>query len=1028
MNKTTASTSETANVYRKPPIIWEWWAFILILFGATLSAAPIEVSDLAGLQTIIDNGFVDDGMIRMHPPGATYNETLPMVSMGAAFQASFLQNAGATTQYGIPRYTIEVSEAEPPPYTRTWTSTNGQVLHTSTPPAGYDPQNWVLTNFPPPDYLDPSELTDYVHDRRPGRRTLHITLIHATDLPAWNQALADESSAQALDDPDPQELYVGMVRPLADGSGIELYTQVPWSIGVVGLYSKNSLLDPDWQQSGSFTVDTQPFWVQAIPDGDIGFFFVANHVLDTDSDGVIDALEIFVNGTNPNNSDSDGDGLSDGEELWTFGTNPLNADSDGDGLSDGFEAENGGDPNDGTDGGQQFLIVTGYGDAGVEITGEETYTLQPNGGSYLVFAYVHSEEYPVYTGSQSEFDDRLRWDIQPSNGDPITGNVSVNTLHDDWEDSESEGTSFLGYAPIAMMGFGVVYSEPEEVVTIDVEVGVSNIADGALPSTAIIAFLPLETVPEVVRVNSDYDEGRINPTTGYAIPDCDDVPDVDPETGSGNDTPILTAVRDHLDGTYSNTQIITDDLHQAWFGLLPSTFEDEWWDDATVTIRKLDITDPITGIKETGQVRFYATWGSESLPYFGVINPYDLDTLEPVNLVSDTEPLLPNLAVYGSGSIIPEDATFWIEGVRPGKITLEWRLQKGALDVTHTQTFTVCTQQSKEAWFEELAYMIRLQTQDDPSGNVTFWVEWPAFQTETYGGEIDVRNSPTLAAGYAKNMERASEYYDYYAQAWNTKPELSWAGLARVVGGQVVAGISDAQWGIASLPDFVDVGFWFGDADGNDLKAFQLELFKGGESIFKDIGWQHYAYSASGICALQYVFDEQGALPIIPELVLDGWKLIDEGARENDPAKILLGSINIADYEQNEVDEEIYPRLDAIGDGFLANAMSVLAENPVQGGDHFRDVVGLGSLLSDTEKRWQWVTAGLPGYTHPGKMGILKTWSDATDAAQTTAVNENLRINARRFSAPWIFSTITTPAAPDMDIFVWDHLDQPGEQ
>jgi hypothetical protein len=490
MNTSTASASEPNNDGVNPTFFRRWWTFILILFASTLSAAPIEVSDLAGLQTIIDNGFVDDGMIRMHPPGATYNETLPMVSMGATFPAIFLQNAEATTQYGIQRYTIEVSETEAPPYTRTWTSTNGQVLKTSTPPVGYDPQAWVLSNFPPPDYLSPAELADYVHDRRPGRRTLHITLIHAADLPAWNQALDDEATAQAMDDPDPQEIYVGMVRPLADGSGIELYTQVPWSIGVVGLYSKSNLLDPTWEQSGSFYVDTQPFWAQAIPDGDTGFFFVANHVLDTDSDGVIDALEIFVNGTNPNNSDSDGDGLSDGDEFWIYGTDALNPDSDGDGLSDGFEAENGGDPNDESDGGQQFLIVTGNGEEGVEVTGQKTWTLPPGSGSYIVMAYVHSEEYPTYTGSQSEFDDRLRWDIQPMEGDPITGNVSVNTLHDEWAASENEGTSFQGYAPIAMMGFGVVHSDPEESLNIDVEAGVTNVADGALPSTAIIGLRP----------------------------------------------------------------------------------------------------------------------------------------------------------------------------------------------------------------------------------------------------------------------------------------------------------------------------------------------------------------------------------------------------------------------------------------------------------------------------------------------------------------------------------------------------------
>jgi hypothetical protein len=109
MKKTLSSSSETTNAGLKPTIFRTWWTFILILFASTLSAVPIEVSDLTGLQTLIDNGFVDDGMIRMHPPGATYNETLPMVSMGATFPASFLQNAEATTQYGIQTYPCRAS-------------------------------------------------------------------------------------------------------------------------------------------------------------------------------------------------------------------------------------------------------------------------------------------------------------------------------------------------------------------------------------------------------------------------------------------------------------------------------------------------------------------------------------------------------------------------------------------------------------------------------------------------------------------------------------------------------------------------------------------------------------------------------------------------------------------------------------------------------------------------------------------------------------------------------------------------------
>jgi hypothetical protein len=52
----------------------------------------------------------------------------------------------------------------------------------------------------------------------------------------------------------------------------------------------------------------------------------------------------------------------------------------------------------------------------------------------------------------------------------------------------------------------------------------------------LYVYLPLQTAPEVLKVNSDFDEGRINPETGYAIPDCDDTANVDQKTGAGNTT------------------------------------------------------------------------------------------------------------------------------------------------------------------------------------------------------------------------------------------------------------------------------------------------------------------------------------------------------------------------------------------------------------------------------------------------------------------------------------------------------------
>ena len=66
-------------------------------------------------------------------------------------------------------------------------------------------------------------------------------------------------------------------------------------------------------------------------------------VADTDGDGLIDGDEISY-GADPNRADTDNDGLTDGDEVHTWGSNPTLIDSDGDGLIDGFEAANGFDP------------------------------------------------------------------------------------------------------------------------------------------------------------------------------------------------------------------------------------------------------------------------------------------------------------------------------------------------------------------------------------------------------------------------------------------------------------------------------------------------------------------------------------------------------------------------------------------------------------------------------------------------------------------------------------------------------------
>ena len=60
---------------------------------------------------------------------------------------------------------------------------------------------------------------------------------------------------------------------------------------------------------------------------------------DSDNDGLTDAEEIDVYGTDPDDADSDNDNLLDGVEVLTLGTDPLRRDTDGDILDDGQEIQ-----------------------------------------------------------------------------------------------------------------------------------------------------------------------------------------------------------------------------------------------------------------------------------------------------------------------------------------------------------------------------------------------------------------------------------------------------------------------------------------------------------------------------------------------------------------------------------------------------------------------------------------------------------------------------------------------------------------
>jgi hypothetical protein len=650
------------------------------------------------------------------------------------------------------------------------------------------------------------------------------------------------------------------------------------------------------------------------------------------------------------NADADGDSLTNSEEL-AAGTNPNSVDTDGDGLNDDEDAVT--PPTSESPGGRIWFSVNHDG-------GNVVFLEKRNGGSGI-----------------------SRWHNIPSMAD---GAVRINARGE----AITRGSSYLTPSATPKIWRNGKYTELNEISSKPASVTITNAIDlasnGMILAQAVengVAktglLLPVEVAPEVLAVNSDFDEGRIDPATGYAIPDCDDIPGVDQKTGSGNTQIALNASRAHLDGLFANDEKVTDDMHKGWFGVNPNQLDDDFWAGANVTIRKIDKIDDETGYKESGQVRFYAKWSGG---YYG-ISPYDFQTLQPVNLVS-AGVNGNNSSVYGASSTIPDGAEFYMEGVRPGKITLEWRLQKGSIDVKHEQTFLVATQKTKQAWIDEVIYQVKLQASD-------------------LGSDIDL-NDYDPANGFflpnSNNYKYIQTVYYYYMQLFQQYPEkFYWAGMAKPAGASVYAGMVDmATWKTSVFVSNQDVD-----------KVLIDFMIQGNKDIFMDMAWAHHAYAASGIEALDYIREKEG----LGVTDFPAWKLVNEGFQESSVTKLREGNRLILLREQNVVMPPLYDKMkivwldpgtrleqflatdlagiayppkNAAGEINIDEMFSINSRNPVQYqlGPSLRQVVPNGKL-SDFNHRWAWID-------NP-QNGMLQIWLGTSTSVPGFAANERSNLN-----------------------------------
>lgn len=435
------------------------------------------------------------------------------------------------------------------------------------------------------------------------------------------------------------------------------------------------------------------------------------------------------------------------------------------------------------------------------------------------------------------------------------------------------------------------------------------------------------TAPAKVRANGNFDEGRLDDATGFALKDSED--------------DDLKADRDSFhDQNVKAGKIVTTDLAEGFFGIIPADLPSGAGQGASIMIKKIETKDAETDRPCPGVVRLYA------IRNLGEQDEQAMVILQNVNLA----PVLygPDASIFmGKG----EGVRYWIEGVEPGKLTLELTIKLGDLEYSQKHEMTVVTEQDKAAWQREVRNEILLE-----SGGTVDIAKY------TVGSEPAV--DPSGEWPFMMNRPNVQAVFRHYEKIYRIGPDkFQWAGLGKLAGAPVYAGLSDAQHGRANVIEGIAEtlrGLISNEkqlvSDAKDLvKSTQALLVYGNIRIFEDLAWQFAAYRCSGLGALHYV-DMQNSKDS-EVLSFDDWALIDSGIKDRDVEKILRGNKELARREQEVVLKPVYEGMDtlqlSLDSSFLpedhrvgvSKAFSFLAKNPVPGGPRFIPA----DLLSDSD-------------------------------------------------------------------------------
>ncbi len=250
--------------------------------------------------------------------------------------------ASDTLEEGLPAYGLRIVEEMGE--TVFYNARNFEVYRLSPPSEAFDSALWYRSVLGVESPMELDAWTRWVFSPehtsvsiRAVPISLYSDFLDAQEMQAQEEALLEASMAPVM--MSFQTPVTGLQLAIENTTNATVAVEIRWPSGFsneVALFSTMSLLAPGWELAcaGITTAGATNYVWEDTGSAPQKFFVAGNGELDTDFDGLPDAYEVYMYGSQTNLVDSDFDGFSDYEEVTALiPTDPVDGDISDPGVS-----------------------------------------------------------------------------------------------------------------------------------------------------------------------------------------------------------------------------------------------------------------------------------------------------------------------------------------------------------------------------------------------------------------------------------------------------------------------------------------------------------------------------------------------------------------------------------------------------------------------------------------------------------------------------------------------------------------------